>query len=221
MPHETPPSRPAAESDEALVRRVQAGGAGAHEALTTLLTRHERRIFATCVRMVGDRETARDLAQDAMAKTIEGLGGFDERAKFTTWLTRVVMNACISHLRRQRLRKTASLDAAGPGSNDPEATDAGFAQSAEPPARAGVERDERMRRLDDAMKRLEPEQRAILILRDARDLDYQQIGQALGIAVGTVKSRLFRARAALRAQLESPAGPASEPAAARENRPQA
>lgn len=200
--------------DETLVRQAQAGDQGA---LTELLTRHQDRIYATCLRLVnGDREQARDLAQDSMVRLIQGLQSFDGRASFTTWMTRVVMNLCLSHLRGQKLRRHASLDAAvvseggRPGLHktplwavtaDPKTTRS--PSSREPDGVGSVEEREQRERLEKALSRLDPDQRAILILRDARDLDYTQIADALGVAVGTVKSRLFRARAALRELLES------------------
>lgn len=215
------PSAPAGPSDEALVRLAQGGD---RDALAALLTRSQDRIFAVCLRMVGGgQETARDLAQDAMVKIIHGLASFDGRASFATWMTRVVMNLCLSHLRGQKLRRHVSLDApvngaeegsgggktplwavtADPRSLGRDSGTTGAISGWEPDAPAGVQRREDFERLQRCLQRLDPDQRAILILRDVRDLDYAQIADVLEIAVGTVKSRLFRARAALRELIES------------------
>lgn len=185
-------------SDADLVKQAQAGDA---DALQRLLVQHEGRIFAVCLRMVGSRDRASDLTQDAFVKIIQGLGTFDGRASFTTWMTRVTMNHCLSHLRKEKLRRHASLDApAGAEGSDP------IWQLMADPRELGsslrVEDEERMLLLDQAIRDLEPEQRAILILRDVRELDYKQIAQVLDVAVGTVKSRLFRARATIRERVE-------------------
>lgn len=198
--------QPAASDDVelGLVRAVQRGDSGA---LGTLLARYQDRLFAVCIRMVGDREMAADLTQDAMVKVIEGLSTYDGRAKLSTWVIRVTMNVCLSKLRSEKLRRHASLDAltsARPiqNANKPRQGGSFDVRSREPGALEGVELDEVRRHVAAALLRVAPEQRAILILRDSRDLDYEQIAEALAVPVGTVKSRLFRARAALREALE-------------------
>ena len=182
-------------------------------ALERLLSAHADLIYATCVRMCGSAETARDLSQDAMVKLIEGLPSFDARARFSTWATRVVMNMCITHLRRERLRRHGSLDRTssdlgGQGTDPIWAT---MAQEREPEASGRVESDEMLTRMGQAMQRLHPDARAILILRDVRDMDYAQIAEVLGTPVGTVESRIFRARAALREQVEAIGGARENP----------
>lgn len=184
-----------------LVRRAQAGD---RDAMATLLTGHEARIFATCHRMVNERETARDLAQDALVKAMQGLDTFDERARFSTWLTRIAINTCISHLRKQKLRRHASLErAAFSTQSDASARLSDrLEQQREQPPTSRVEEDERMAALRLAMEAMPTDQRALLLMRDGRDMDYASIARALGVKVGTVKSRLFRARVALREAME-------------------
>jgi RNA polymerase sigma-70 factor (ECF subfamily) len=165
-----------------------------------LLRVYQRRIYTLCYRMVRDDHEARDLTQDAMVKVLEGLDSYDGRSKLSTWVIRVTMNCCLSHLRRQRLRRHASLEgAAGEG---------GTARSRLEPA-AGelsplrrVEQAEMRSVVLRALQCLDPDMRAVLVLRDMQDLEYQRIGDILGIPLGTVKSRLFRARTALRAAAE-------------------
>ena len=181
--------------DQALVEAIRRGE---QEAWTTLLTRYQDRLFGVCLRMVGDRDLAADLTQEAMVKIIQGLDTYDGRSRLSTWLIRVTMNVCLSRMRSERLRRHASLDTApdGPGSFP------GAPSSVEPTGHSGVERREQRQQLADALLSVNADHRSILILRDVRGLDYEQIGEALGIAVGTVKSRLFRARLALRRVLE-------------------
>lgn len=204
-----------AEMDAILIETIRNGKtAGERQAAwTELLEAHEDRIFATCLRMVRDYETARDLTQDSMVKVIQGLDSFDNRARFSTWLTRVTMNVCISYMRKRRLRRHASLDApmGGPGAGSGGASGgagrgASFSDALESPeehnAQERVEQREDREMLLAALDLLDPDHRAVLVLRDAQDLDYQQIGDVLGVPLGTVKSRLFRARAALREAIE-------------------
>ena len=201
---------PEADAQElALVRAIQQGQTGAW---TSLLTRYQDRLFGVCYRMVNDRELASDLTQDAMVKIIEGLGTYDGRSKLSTWMIRVTMNVCLSKMRSEKLRRHASLDAPSPdqGGRGREGR-TGAERLAESPEREpepnqSVQREELRRLVAAALIRIAPEQRAILVLRDSRDLDYDQIAEVLNIPVGTVKSRLFRARAALREALEAMTG---------------
>lgn len=179
---------------------IESHRAGAAAALGELLGAYQRRVYSVCYRMLGNVEEASDLTQDALIRVIEGLHTYDERAAFSTWVIRVAMNCCLSHLRRERVRRHGSLDepVVPGGSSRGEALPAtGELSSAE-----RIELGERRAALLRALARLDPPMRAVLVLRDLQDLDYQQIGEALEIPVGTVKSRLFRARAALRAAAE-------------------
>lgn len=232
--------------DQSLVLLVRGGDQGA---LAELLTTHQDRVFAVCFRMTGDRDAAEDLAQETLYRVVKNLDQFDSRAKFTTWLTRVAMNVCLTAFRKNRLRRTVSLDAMG---GDPSAStmhgstlggmigsfagrgfigaivgrllgssagrasgrsgstgpapptyrySGGPAREAEAPERA--EMSEALSRLYAALEAIEPEQRAILILRDMQGLDYHHIAEILEVPQGTVKSRIFRARTALREKFES------------------
>lgn len=215
MPARRPEPQPLSAEDARdlqLVRQVRAGGPAERQAWGELVRRYQDRIFGVCLRMLGDRDAAADLTQETFVKFIQGAQTFDERAKLSTWLVRVAMNACLSHLRSQKLRKHASLDAAIP----PSLLRGGVVRSgdirtpseeeafrlAEQTAPQRVEHLERQRLVAAALAQLEPEQRAILILRDVQGLEYDQIAAVLEIAGGTVKSRLFRARLALREALE-------------------
>lgn len=191
--------------DEADRRLVQAIRAGDGSAWTTLIERYEVRIFSVCVRMVRDRELAADLTQDTFIKLIKGLDTFDDRAKLSTWVYRVAVNVCLSKLRSEKLRRHASLDAmaSAGGREDSRRSGLGFEQAREPGAETGIEQDEERQQMIAALDSLSDEHRSILVLRDGRGLEYEQIAEVLDIPVGTVRSRLFRARAALRRAVES------------------
>lgn len=206
------PHIPIDDAREQLLVKAIRGGSSA--AWSELLTRYQDRLFGVCLRMVGDRDRAADYTQDAMVRIIEGLGSYDGRSKLSTWMIRVTMNVCFSRLRAEKLRRHASLDAGSNGHDVRVGRD--HARSAaerasdwsvrEPEAVERIQRDDLRRLLAEALLQINDEQRAILVLRDSRGLDYEQIAEVLGVPVGTVKSRLFRARAALRAVLEEMEG---------------
>ncbi len=209
-----PPPSPDADSDQLDLADIAAGRtrrSGAAPAWSRLLARYQDRLFGVCLRMLGPstraRQTAADLTQDAMVKIIQGLGTFDGSAKFSTWAFRVTMNVCLSHLRGEKLRKHASLDGE---SSDSVSAIRSFGTrpdnpgpDREPDGHSRVSHSEQQARVASALGQIDADQRSILVLRDVRGLDYDQIAQVLGVAVGTVKSRLFRARAALREALEA------------------
>ncbi len=197
------PDHAAAEADLALVRAARSGD---RQAMSTLLTRYQSKVYGLCYRMVNHREKAADLAQDALVKLIQNLDRFDGRAQFGTWAYRIATNICISFLRSERLRRHPSLDTPHKAHRRGDANEARIAasmeQRREPGAIGRVEGDEERQRVLEALERLEEDQRAILVLRDCRGLDYDQIAEVLGVPTGTVKSRLFRARAALREAID-------------------
>lgn len=182
--------------DRAIVAAIRRGDAAAW---SLLAKRYQHRLYSICVRMVGNRDWANDLTQEAFVKVIQGFDTFDEKARLSTWMIRVTMNTCLSALRARKVRKTARLESVhdnrAPGTVPRDA-------DWEPSGHSRVEYDEEHRRLLTALDSIDPEQRAILVLRDGKGLDYDQIAFTLGIPVGTVKSRLFRARSALREKVE-------------------
>jgi RNA polymerase sigma-70 factor (ECF subfamily) len=214
-------SSPDNPSDAVLARAARAGD---FAALSTLLERHQTRVFRMCVRVTGDEDAALEATQDTMVRAVRAIKTFDERAQFTTWITRIAINACYSRARSEKLRRHISLDApprsdqtpsrppaagsaaggAGGGSGgDPGRGSLGAGlTSREQIAHQRVEGDETRARVLEALSTLDVDSRTILILRDGRDLDYDQIAEILGVAIGTVKSRLFRARQALREAIE-------------------
>lgn len=183
---------------------------GDPKAMNTLLTKHQGRIFATCVRVLTNREMAADVAQDAMVKIIEGLGTWDRRSKLTTWLTRVTINACLSKLRREKYRRHASLDNLTQSGRSDDSRPYDPPTKTEPRQGSSVEQDRYREILTAALAAIGEEHRDILLLRDVQGLEYEHIAEVIGIPVGTVKSRLFRARATLRLAVERISGKVRE-----------
>ena len=181
---------------------------GDHAALGRLLELHQHRLYNVCLRMVGHRDDAAELTQDAMLKIIEHIGDFKGHSALGTWMIRIAMNLSLSHLRKRKLRRTTSLDAdngryvpAGDGGTQAAPLRDRLAGSREPDPSQHVQQREMVARLHQALGRLDDDFRAVLVLRDIDQMDYRQIAEVLGVAVGTVKSRLFRARLALRQQM--------------------
>nr|WP_122011734.1 sigma-70 family RNA polymerase sigma factor [Maliibacterium massiliense] len=178
----------AKESDQvrALVKRAARGDADAFEAL---MQQYQGRIYAVALGMMRNPHDAMDAAQEAMLKVYRTLPSYRAKAQFATWLHRVVVNTCLDMLRKQKVRAGVSMEqwrqAGGDVADDARIDDA-------------LEQWAQREALQRALSALPADARAILVLRDMQDLRYEQIAQVLDISVGTVKSRLFRARAALR-----------------------
>ncbi len=152
------------------------------------------RIYRVLLRMTRDPQTAFDLAQDTYLKAFAAIDSFDGHAAIATWLYRIAVNEALQHLRRRRV---ATL---GPA----------LATDLPDPRHDGQQAELRLD-LEDALAALEPEDRAILLLRYQEGLDYRTIADVTGVAVGTVGSRLNRARSRLREHL-APKEPAVEQA---------
>jgi RNA polymerase sigma-70 factor, ECF subfamily len=182
------------------IEAVLRGDAGA---LGRLLESHQDRIFNTCLRMIGNYDDAAEVAQEVMLKIVEHIQSFHGQSEISTWMVRIAMNLSISHLRKRKLRQTTSLDAAYPHNAQDQSGPLRreLADHREPAPDSGVQHREMVDQLQGALSRLDDEFRAILVLRDVEGLDYQQIAHVLAMPVGTVKSRLFRARLALRQEI--------------------
>ncbi len=177
---------------------------GDPHALEQLLVRHERRLYNVALRMVSHPEDAADVTQEAMLKIIRSIDSFRGESQITTWMIRITMNAATSHLRKRRIRQTLSLDAplngrhAAAGDNG----DGSLLQHLQAPREHSpdcrVQQREEMHMVRHAIETLDPDARAVLVLRDVDGMDYEEIARVLDLKLGTVKSRLFRARLALR-----------------------
>jgi RNA polymerase sigma-70 factor, ECF subfamily len=176
-------------SDNDLATRASAGD---RAALETLLERHVDRIHAVCRRILGNPEDALDATQEAMIAVARGIGRFDRRSAFTTWLYRVATNAALDEGRRKARR---------PRPVDPpvEAT-----WAASPEDAVGDRLD-----IDAALGDLPEAFRVAVVLRDLCDLDYAEIAEVLGVPAGTVRSRIARGRSALAEALGN-RGPTAE-----------
>lgn len=177
---------------------------GDRAALGALLEAYHGRLYGVCLRMVSNPDDAAELAQDAMVKIVESIDRFRGEAHLSTWMIRIAMNLSISHLRKRKLRRAASLEA-GPDNGEPDGDGPtmrlGLADDREPTPDRRVEQGEMLGYLKAAIAGLDDDFRAVLVLRDIEQMDYRQIADVLEVNIGTVKSRLFRARLALRRRM--------------------
>lgn len=188
--------------EQALIERTRQGD---QAALGQLLQAHQGRLYNVCLRLVGNPDDAAEVTQDALVKIIEHIQDFRSDAKIGTWMTRILMNQAISFLRKRKLRKTISLDMPDNGrsrsGDQARALRDDLADPREPDPLLNVQRNEQLALLRAAIAQLDEPFRLVLVLRDIDEMDYQQIADVLDLPVGTVKSRLFRARLALRTLL--------------------
>ena len=188
-----PPSDDQRGDDRQLVAAAQAGD---RRALETLLGRHYDRVHAVCRRIAGSSRDADDAAQEAMISIVRGLPRFDGRSQFSTWVYRIATNAALDELRRRRRRPVlAAVDDEG---LQPDVAD--------PRAQRTVEASVDRMTIDAALDALPEDFRVAVVLRDVADLDYGEIAEAVGVPVGTVKSRIARGRSQLAAALGNRSG---------------
>ena len=187
------------EEEAALIERCQHGDSTAFD---QLILRHQQEVFAVALRMLGDRDEAQDVAQDVFVRAYRGLGSFRQEAKLSTWLVSITMNLCRNRRRwwaRRRRVIVASLDE--PIEGEEGAREHEVADPSPTPSDTAQAR-ERQRYLLAALQSLEEAARTVVVLRDIQGHSYEEIAQILRCEVGTVKSRLNRARLKLRALLD-------------------
>lgn len=169
-------------SDHEWAARARAGD---QDAFAALVRRHQDAVYRFVLRMVGTRDEALDLTQDAFVRVWEALPQWQPEAQFRTWLFRIASNAALDALRRRRVVAFEPLD------------DTFEVAADEPDPAQRMELKQRVAALEASLVKLSPEHREILLLREVENMSYDEIGAVLALSEGTVKSRLARARAAL------------------------
>ena len=173
-----------------IVLRCQKGDT---DAMGTLIIQYQHWVYNIAYGILGHHQDAEDIAQDAFLSAWENIGNFQFRSRFSTWLYRIVKNKCLNHIDQYQRRKT-----------DPTEID-----DSQPwvPLDTLTPEDEALRREEKnivhaALAKLKESHREILVLRELRDLSYEEISEILGCTLGRVKSRLHEARKALKEELE-------------------
>jgi RNA polymerase sigma-70 factor (ECF subfamily) len=183
------------DDDAGFVARCQRGEI---EAFSVLVGRHQKKMLNVAFRMIGDYDEACDVVQEAFLSAYRAIGKFRGDARFSTWLCGIVLNHSRSHVKRKVVRsrrEAGSLD-------DPVKSKEGCFVN-EPCSQEGsiverIEKRELEAKVQECIGLLDGEQREVLVLRDIRGFSYEDIGIILKLPEGTVKSRLFRARNALK-----------------------
>jgi len=191
--------KPIAFDDLTLVQRFRQGDM---ESFSLLVAKYQDRIYNMLLRMCGRPDDAEELAQEAFLRAMERIGQFHGRSKFYTWLFRIAANLAISQKRRGGRIKFHSLS--GPEGSDSSAGDAITsplaARRQSGPQEAAITA-ETHQRVMDALAELDDEFRLVVVLRDIEEMDYAQVADVMNVPLGTVKSRLHRARIMLRDRL--------------------
>lgn len=181
-------------TDEAIVALVKAGDSGA---FGEIVKRWERRMFALCYGMLGNRDDAKDATQDAFIAAYRNIGNFRGEAKVSSWLHRIAVNQCLTKKRRLKTRAETSLD-------DEDSSGAVEAASADrnTPLHA-AERNERQRLVRRAVNSLPAEMRQVVVMKEYEEMTFQEISEVLEIPLSTVKSRLYTGLKLLKGKLEN------------------
>jgi RNA polymerase sigma-70 factor (ECF subfamily) len=205
----SPAAAKARDRETALLLKARGGDRSAYGQIIVL---YQDRLFNALLRMVGETEEARELTQETFVRGLEKIDSFRGEASPYTWLFRIGMNLAISNLRRSQRVRMFSIDGVGyRGNGSGQAGDHPRDQASalidriasakgDTPAQA-AERNELHQIVLDALGRIDAEYRAVLVMRDVEGFDYQQMADVLALPLGTLKSRLFRARLALKDEL--------------------
>ncbi len=184
-------------NDEVLIYSFKTGDYSAFE---KIVLKYQDRVYNLCYRFLGDRQEAEDSAQDIFIKVYKALKGFRFKSSFYTWLYRIVINTCknrVKSLDYRRSKSRISMD------DDEENRDYSISvvydQNDQPDI--NIEQKERISRIQKAINSLPPDQKMMVVLRDVEGLSYEEIASITNNRLGTVKSKLSRARLGLRSKL--------------------
>ena len=179
------------QTEQELVSRARTGDTAAFE---QLMLDSQDRVYTLCLRMTGNREDALDLAQETFLNAWRGLSSFQGNSSFSTWVYRLASNACIDFLRKRKRRQQGE----SPHSLDDE--EAPLPEPADPRGspEEELERRELRRAVERGLQALPDHHRQVLVMRELSGMSYQEIGAVLDLDLGTVKSRIARARLALK-----------------------
>ena len=185
------------DSDLETVQKVQAGETDAFE---VLIKRHEKMVFNLLYRMLGDYEDASEVAQEVFLSAFRSIRRFRAESSFSTWLYRIAVNQAKNRLKAvaELKRRTIPLEIA-----DPDGDRGPISGISDPGLDPGQEAEaqEIHDRVHRELNRLDPDDRLLILLRDLQDVPYEEMTKILGVPLGTVKSKLHRARQALKTRL--------------------
>lgn len=173
-------------SEKKIIEKVLGGDANAFE---ELVLRYEKTVYNLALRMVGDRDDAFDMTQEAFIKAYGSLSSFRGDSKFSVWIYRITTNVCLDFLRSKSRKQQVSLTV----SDDDEDAQLDIPDPKADPEQQLIKKIS-MQSVEEGLKTLPDKQRQILVMRELGGMSYAEIGKALSLEEGTVKSRIFRAR---------------------------
>jgi len=184
------------DEDLALVQRVQSGDMTAFDALTR---KYRERIFSIVYNITSNREDAAALTQDAFVRAFSSIGRFKGNSSFFTWLYRIAVNTTLSHVKRNRLRRFFSFENINEEMAPSEIVEALAHRSA---GDRGAQLSELQEKLNEALQKLSPKHRTVVVLFEIEGLNHQEIAQIMRTSEGTVRSRLHYAKQQLQSDLQ-------------------
>ncbi len=184
-------------SDQALIEKVRDGN---YEAFESLVTRYESKVYRLAIRMLRNPQDAEDALQETFLQVFRGLPGFEGRSQFSTWLFRLATNVCLMRIRHRETEPSKLLPLEDFLPKLEEGDGLPMVDWADRPEDALLSKESREQMMG-ALDKLPPEYRAVFILRDIEGFSNAETGESLGISIAAVKSRLHRARLALRGML--------------------
>ncbi|HMO36617.1 MAG TPA: sigma-70 family RNA polymerase sigma factor [Gemmatales bacterium] len=185
------PTLSTAEGEEQLLQAVQRGSL---DAFSLLVHRYQDRLFNALTRFLDNQEDARDVLQEALLSAFSHARNFKGQSRFYTWIYRIAMNHAIDLLRRRKPRQTLSLHREDHPARHTASKEAGPTEN--------LERSEDCLLIRSALQELSSEHRLVIVMKELDDMRYEEIAEVLEVPVGTVRSRLHRARAELKSILE-------------------
>lgn len=184
------------DNDRILLEKAKSGDINAFE---KLVEAYQKKIYNICLRMIGNADDAYDLAQEVLIRIYKSINGFKEQSSLSTWVYRITTNVCLDEIRKRKLKRTVSLD------QDIRLDDSEIKReivSDDPPPDELAEKKEIKKTVASAINLLNEEHRTVIVLRDIQGFSYEEIAKITNCPEGTVKSRINRARQALKIILE-------------------
>jgi RNA polymerase sigma-70 factor (ECF subfamily) len=186
-------------SDQTLLEKVRAGD---YQAFEALVNRYEGKVYRLSMRMLRNQEDAEDALQETFLQVYRGLKGFEGRSTFSTWLFRLATNVCLMKIRHRETEPAKLLPLEEYIPRPEEGGRPQIQDWPDKPEEVLLNKESREKMLE-ALEKLPAEYRAVFVLRDIEGFSNSEVGEALGISVAAVKSRLHRARLTLRGMLSS------------------
>lgn len=183
--------------EQLLLERAKSGDVAAFE---ELIDAYQKKVFNLALRIIGNYDDAADLAQETFVRIYKAISNFKEQSSFSTWVYRITTNVCLDEIRKRKNKKVVSLD------EDIHMDDGEMKRqvvSGDPGPDEAAEREEVRRTVNNAINKLPEDQRVVITLRDLQGMSYEEIAKVLALPAGTVKSRINRARLALKNALSS------------------